>query len=180
MKLELWMSWVGGILSAILIFVLAFLVLAWICKNHKMLDLHVEQNLGGWCIGMLVFSIFIGTIVGTSFHELYDKINPISVEEKVIYHPVSMNNVIAGEGEKKCTYICIDDEQFYTFYYKDGDGYKMGKITAENTIVYQTDDVKPCILKKTTRKACGEFLSSDYEIYIPQGSVIEKFNIDSN
>lgn len=180
MKLELWMSWVGGILSAILIFVLAFLVLAWICKNHKMFDLHVEQNLGGWCIGLLIFSVFIGTSIGSTIHKLYDRINPIIVEETVIYEPVSISDVIASEGEESLTYICIDSEQFYTFYYKYGNGYRTSKISSDNAIIYQTDDIKPQIVKKTTKKACGELVSIDYKIYIPKGSIIEKFNLDSN
>lgn len=180
MKIELWMSWVGGFLVAISVLLVIFFVACWIATKNKMFDLLLEQNIGTWTITSLALAIFAGFIVGTVLHEVYDKTNPISVEETIIYEPVSMSDVIVSEGKGFGSYICIDAEQFYTFYYKYGDGYRTGKISAKNAIVYQTDDVKPSIVKKITKKACGELISSDYEIYIPKGSIIEKFNLDSN
>lgn len=180
MKLELWMSWVAGIFSTIVILLLLFLLYVYLCSKSKKIELLIEQDLLMALVYSLIFAIAIGTIVGSIFHDSYDKTNPNIVEENILYNPVSMNDVIACEGKQHGAYLQIDSEQFYTFYYKDENGYRTGKINSDDAIVYQTDKVNPYILKRTTKKACGELISIEYEVYIPKGSIVENFNLDSN
>lgn len=136
------------IFSSYFSFVSNFFVACWIANKNKMFDLHLEQNIGIWTTTSLALAIFAGFIVGTVLHEVYDKTNTISVEETIIYEPVSMSDVIVSEGKGFGSYICIDAEQFYTFYYKYGDAYKIGKISSDNATIYQTDEINPCIVKK--------------------------------
>ena len=180
MKLELWMSWVAGIFSTIVILILLFLLYVYLCSKSRKIELLIEQDFFLALVCSLIFAIAIGMTVGSILHDSYDRINPNSVEETILYNPVSMNDVIACEGKQYGAYLQIDAEQFYTFYYKDENGYKTGKISSNDAIVYQTDEVNPYILKRTTKKACGELISIEYEIYIPKGSIIEKFNLYSN
>lgn len=68
MKVELWMSWVGGIISAILIFFIGIFVIAWICSRSKEFELKAEQDLFLWILGILIFAIAIGIEIGTAIH----------------------------------------------------------------------------------------------------------------
>lgn len=178
MKLELWMSWVVGFLAAILVFVLTFLLVCWIASRSKLFEMSMNQNIDVLAVALLALSIFAFFGAHGTLHLVYDKTNPGSEEETVLYEIVSMNDAIASTGGGNRTYISIDAEQFYTFYYKYGDGYRTGKISADNTIVYQTDETNPCIVEKISRKACGKIKSTEYDIYIPKGSIIENFHLD--
>ncbi len=89
----------------------------------------------------------------------------------------------------------IDSDNFYSFYYKVNDGgIKKGKADAYATIIRENDDCIPHIVEYTTYSknklniiiriifafGFGEGPSQKtYEIYIPTGSVLSTFNLDT-
>jgi hypothetical protein len=89
-----------------------------------------------------------------------------------------------------------DTETRYYFMRPYNGGLKEGYIPAENTVIYQTDDVEPhieCYYKERISKEDHEFwaiwfvqfdwddtdsYNKEYRVYIPTGSVIDTYNIN--
>jgi len=139
----------------------------------------VEKKISEKIYGIMVFAlVFIG--IGMFFGLAVDSERaPVVVTEEIVYKPVSMGDTMGSEGEGNLTYIRIDANQYYTFYYKEENGYKLGKINAAEASVYQTDETEPKIIRITHSKKyqADQYI---YEIYIPEGSIVEQFHLDSN
>jgi len=118
-------------------------------------------------------------------------------EQTASYKLVSLqdNSQISGHGSGNLFYVyaSIDTEEVYTFYYKFNDGFKKGKINSENVIIYEKDNCNPLILEYTTytKGKMNGFLRAlltfgfpnrsekHYEIYVPKGTILQTFNLDS-
>lgn len=103
---------------------------------------------------------------------------------------------ISGEGSGVFfyVYVSIDTNEVYSFYYKTIDnGLKKGKVDADATIIYENDDCTPHVVEYTTYTkskmnkvlrwilACGfgESTQQTYEIYVPEGTILTTFELDS-
>ena len=104
------------------------------------------------------------------------------------------NSEVSGEFTHRLFYVyaSIDTNEVYTFYYKlDDGGYKRDKVDSNITTIYEVDGVIPHIEEYTFQKKHDlnpiiEFLltygSSEetyYKIYVPKGSVVGAYNLDS-
>ncbi len=112
------------------------------------------------------------------------------------YELVSLqdNSQISGYagGGLFYVYASMDTNEVYMYYYKSGDGYKKGKITSENVIIYEQESCTPSIVEYTTYtkvKMNGilEAILSfngfrdeekSYEFYVPKGTVVQTFSLD--
>ncbi len=103
------------------------------------------------------------------------------------------NSQVFGKGS--LFYISIGTDEVYSFYYKvDDNSFKSGKVEADITTVHELDDCTPHIEEYTTyiRNKMDDsmmnfLLFSDasipqektYEIYVPKGTILRTFNLDS-
>lgn len=90
-------------------------------------------------------------------------------------------------------YASIDTNDVYTFYYTHNGGYKKGKITSENIVIYEDDNRTPCIIEYTTSEklAMNPILKAiltfgwleesevSYEVYVPKGTIVPAFSLDA-
>lgn len=119
-----------------------------------------------------------------------------------VYKLVSIQDAseIYGEGRGSLTniYVSIETRDVYTFYYQvEGNGFKRGKIAADDAVVFERDDCIPHIVEQTTyrknriKDTCSDWwwdllggfepissTSKYYEIYVPKGSIIRDFTFD--
>lgn len=106
------------------------------------------------------------------------------------YEIVSIQESSQVHGEVKVSrYIGkgrIDTEEYYIFYYRDGDCYKRGKISIEDAVVHEKDYGKPEIIEYTRYtytkmgNAILDFLAMDgsrpekrYEIFVPRETIAQ-------
>lgn len=99
------------------------------------------------------------------------------------------NSQVSGHGS--VFYVKVETNEFYCYYYKTEDGgIKMGKVNAENAVIYQ-GDYEPCIIEKTSVKKPINMSATTarwllctrkvvYEIYVPEGTIVETFSLDAN
>ncbi len=117
-------------------------------------------------------------------------------EQTASYELVSLqdNSQISGHSSGNLFYVyaSIDTEEVYSYYYKFNDGFKKGKITSENVIIYEKDNCNPLIIEYTTytKGYMNGFLRAilsfgypntsekHYEIYVPKGTILQIFNLD--
>ena len=158
-----------GIVLAILVGIIAFL------RFRK------TEDVGNFI--SIFLSLGIVFVVGVIFLFMGAAIDndraPVVVTKEVVYQPVSMGDVMVSEGGGNWTYIKIDANQYYTFYYKDGEAYKLGKINASDAAVYQTNETEPKIIRISYSQN-GHVNKCTYEIYVPEGSIVEQFNLNTN
>lgn len=83
------------------------------------------------------------------------------------YELVSIQDNSKVNGRGTFLYASIDTEEVYIFYYKDGDGYKQGKISAENAFY----DLLSRGLFNASEKS--------HEIYVPKDTVVRDFTLDA-
>lgn len=86
----------------------------------------------------------------------------------------------------------MDTDEVYMYYYKSGDGYRKGKITSENVIIYEQENCTPTIVEYTTYTKVNmniilegilsfcKFREEEisYEFYVPKGTVVQTFSLD--
>lgn len=86
----------------------------------------------------------------------YDKFTETETKQTKNYELVSIkdgNSIEANvSGGMFHTYVSVDTHGEYTFYYKLSDNsFKMGKINADNTVVFEDDNCSPHIVEYTTK-----------------------------
>lgn len=140
------------------------------------------------CVVVFFVSAFcLGAIGARSYQE---------TEKTAEYELVSLqdNSQISGyaRGGLFYVYASMDTNEVYMYYYKFGDGYRKGKITSENVIIYEREACTPTIVEYTTYtkvKMNGilegllSFCSfrdeeKSYEFYVPEGTVVQTFSLD--
>lgn len=180
----LWIVVLGSIVVAL--FSIVSGIFALLDRNWK----YVLHNVIRIIIGVLVFfvSIFcLGAIGAQSYQE---------TEKTAKYELVSLqdNSQISGSARGGLFYVyaSMDTDEVYMYYYKSGDGYRKGKITSENVIIYEQENCTPTIVEYTTYtkvKMNGilegilSFCSfrgeeKNYEFYVPKGTVVQTFSLD--
>ena len=104
------------------------------------------------------------------------------------------NSEVSGEYTHRLFYVyaSIDTNEVYTFYYKlDDGGYKRDKVDSNITTIYEVDGVIPHIEEYTFKTkhnlnpiieallTYGNSEETYYKIYVPKGSVVGSYNLDS-
>ncbi len=140
------------------------------------------------CVILFFVSAFcIGGIVVHSYQE---------TEKTAEYELVSLqdNSQISGSGGGGLFYVyaSMDTDEVYMYYYKSGDGYRKGKISSENVIIYERENCTPTIVENTTYTKANmngilegilSFFTfrdeeKSYEFYVPKGTVVRTFSLD--
>ena len=149
----------------------------------------------------LIASILSFILSVTSFVSIF-VLDKMIYEEKVQtkdYQLVCLqdNSQISGNIDKGIFYVhaSIGEDETYTFYYKIDNGFKMEKISAKNTIIYEQDDVSPHIIQYATNPrsklpnemvhnalTCFKYFAEEeksYEIYVPRGTIVTEYKLDA-
>lgn len=140
------------------------------------------------CVILFFASAFcLGGIIVNSYQE---------TEKTAEYELVSLqdNSQISGfaRGGLFYVYASMDTNEVYMYYYKSGDGYRKGKITSENVIIYEQENCTPTIVEYTTYTKVNmngilegiltfcKFRDEEisYEFYVPKGTVVQTFSLD--
>lgn len=77
----------------------------------------------------------------------------------------------------------IESELYYVFYQKEGSGIKFNKIPRERVVIYEeerNDGVMKIYIARFKPKWCNAIALSRAKcrIFIPKGTIIQKFNLD--
>lgn len=133
-------------------------------------------------------SIFALAGVFSLDYEIVEKTDEIKL---VSLQDSSQINGSAGGGAFY-VYASVGSEEVYTYYYQlENGGYKRGKICADNAIIFEKDNCNPEIIEYTTyqKNKLGGVIrgiltfdipeSKSYEIYVPKGTVLSTFVLDS-
>ncbi len=146
----------------------------------------------GICLIICVVIFFVSTfclaaILAQSYQE---------TEKTAEYELVSLqdNSQISGSARGGLFYVyaSMDTDEVYLYYYKSGDGYRKGKITSENVIIYEQENCTPTIVEYTTYTKINmngvlegilsfcKFRETEisYEFYVPKGTVVQSFSLD--
>lgn len=90
-------------------------------------------------------------------------------------------------------YASLGTDEVYTYYYElENGGYKRGKVSADDTVIFEEENCTPKLVEYTvyTKNKLGSILrklftfsnnptSEKYEIFVPKGTVLKKFKLDS-
>lgn len=117
---------------------------------------------------------------------------------------IRSDSQIEGSAGGALTFLVanIGEKDVYTFYYETSDGgYKKGTINSSNVTIYETDEVKPSIIKyekgfaghsldslyffndETNSEVdytnnSGENCNVRYEIFVPEGTIVQNFSLE--
>ena len=138
---------------------------------------------GATCIGILVFGL-TSLFSVAAFEDVAEK-EFYEIESTEIYS-VGIHDVTSGSFTLGCG--SVNTEFVYTFYEKDSEGnYKLSYISCDKTTICETNNKKPCVVlykSKLVRSsymwsygACQLSTDEKYVIYVPEGSVVQQFNI---
>lgn len=147
-------------------------------------------------IATLIFvAMFIGSLFGLDavFQKSYEETIQ-TAEYKLV--SIKDNSQLEGSGSGGLfyVYVSMDTNEVYTYYYKLEDGgYKKGKISSENAVIYEKDDCKPLITEYTTYTKVnmnhslenfltfGSFNKSEksYKIFVPKGTIAQDYYLDA-
>lgn len=134
-------------------------------------------------IGILLFGL-TSLISVTIFTDVTEK-EFYEIESTEIYS-VGLHDTTSGSFFLGCGNV--NSEFVYTFYEKDSeDNYKLSYISCDKTTICETNNKKPCVVlykSKLTRSsymwsygACQLSVAKKYVIYVPEGSIVQQFNI---
>ena len=97
-------------------------------------------------------------------------------------------------GRRYYLYASINTDEVYNFYYETEDGgFKIGRIAAANSVVYEKDNCDPAVIEYTTytkskmNETWQKILMLDvvkeeaksYKVYIPKGTITREYNLDA-
>ncbi len=164
-----------------------------ICHNFKYeQENHMRNTLISliFCVIFLIIAIIailgIVSINSMTYEEVLqtDNLELVSLAD---------NSQISGKGS--LFYISIDTNEVYSFYYKvDDTSFKSGKVKSDITTIYEMDDCIPHIEEYTTylRNKLDDkmmlfllisrssiYQETSYKIYVPKGTILRTFNLDS-
>lgn len=155
---------------------IAFCTLAIDAENQKMLS----RICLGISLALVIGGIFLGILAGLHTY--------IGTQKTGEYEIVSIqeSNETCGEVHRGGGYI--DTQEYYVFYYKDGNCYNRGKIRVEDAIVHEKDDGNPVIIEYTkysyvkTGNAFFDFIANigsnhnpkkTYEIFVSRETIAQ-------
>lgn len=144
------------------------------------LDMDCSDALIDKIAGILVPSIIIAVGIFGIWAECtatYEKQETLYAEIVSIKDNIEIEgNFILGTGG-------ISEKQYYYFYKKLGEGYKIDKLECSDCIIFE-EKIQGGYISKienipTKYKAIIAFREPpEYHIYIPEGSIIKQFNLD--
>ncbi len=108
-------------------------------------------------------AILLGLFIGLPI--LACSNNPTTTTE---IKSVSLNSEL--EGSFVIFAGSINQEQYYFFYKEKGDGFMLDKVSAEQTIIIETDETPRLVFSP-----CYE-----NKLYVPKGTLILDYKIDQN
>jgi len=182
----LWILFIGGCIGAIsylFYIVFLFFVFEW-------------DEIGQYSIKLAICAV-IG-LVG-----LFGLVGIDSLEYKEVAQTdelelVSLtdNSEISGSASGGLFYVhaSIDTDEVYSFYYEvDNGGIKRGKVSADDTIIYEKENCTPHVVEYTTYTknkmnntlrvilafGYGKSSHKTYEIYTTPGTVLRTFALDT-
>ena len=132
-------------------------------------------------IGLIVLTWFVLSIIGAVLPD---------PEVKSTKHYLKLENLadnIASEGHFTLGFGSVEGTGYYFYYYKVGDGYKLGKTKASTVVIKYTDGI-PC---KVTEKSEYVNLSSYWLHFggaipedkvwfeVPKGSIKTHYTLDA-
>lgn len=99
-------------------------------------------------------------------------------------------------GELYYIQATTNPKEVYSFYYKvEQSGFKLGTIEANVTTIYEKEDCSPKVVEYTNHRknkinkalriflvfsgSYGESSQKTYEVFIPEGTILKSFNLDS-
>lgn len=180
----LWITFGGSFIVGIVAFV--FLIANLIVRDWKD-ALHSVIAIIICVVAFFVSAFGLGAIGSKSYQE---------TEKTAEYELVSLqdNSQISGSARGGLFYVyaSMDTNEVYMYYYKSGDGYRKGKITSENVIIYEQENCTPTIVEYTTYTKINmngvlegilsfcKFRETEksYEFYVPKGTVVQSFSLD--
>lgn len=135
---------------------------------------------------IFVAGLFIGLIIGFIIGLFIPKETKIIIDKTYYLECLQDGNSINGSFFLGCG--SVNGKMVYTYYYQDGDCYKMDQIDYDNvSIKYSEGRPKIEILKEiktdaiknlfTTRLNCE--CENSTIIYIPKGLIKQSFNLDA-
>lgn len=154
--------------------------------------IHNEKNIKYFCIAIALFEVVLVVL-------LVAGCTNATYEETLRAELVSTKADTRIEGKTAFLFTEIGEEDVYIFYYKTDDGgFKKGLINSKNVTVFETNAVKPNVVRyersfagytilelETMNKRPSEFVydSSDgsdvrYEIYVPEGTIVQEFKLE--
>ena len=180
----LWIAFFGSFL--VCLYFIVWLIVNRIARDLKC-DLHSLISIIICVVVFLVSTVCLGAIGARSYQK---------TEKTAEYELVSLqdNSQISGyaRGGLFYVYASMATNEVYMYYYKSGDGYRKGKITSENVIIYEQEACTPTIVEYTTYTKINmngvlegilsfcKFRETEisYEFYVPKGTVVQSFSLD--
>lgn len=135
-------------------------------------------------VWLLVVDIIIRVIICASFiFGIYKMdVDPWIIPDKpfktVKIVALNDNNMTNGRFYVRRGYI--SEDLYYQYMKKEGLGFKAGKVKADKTTLYYTDDEDYRVecYEKTKKWLWFETSENYYKIYIPEGSIAEEYEVD--
>ena len=136
------------------------------------------------CSIALVFSLIF--IIGYETNSEMDE----TVVERLELVNLQDNSQIGGYGGMY--YVKIQTSEVFCYYYRlDNGGVKFGKVRASEATIYQGDYAPHIKTIEVIKKPYGMTVKQSkfwlfhkgekfYEIYVPEGTVVEEFNLDAH
>jgi hypothetical protein len=66
----------------------------------------------------------------------------------------------------------VHSEQYYFFYAKEGEGYRLEKEEADSVLIVESDSMSPCLTCKA-----DAWKSLEYRMYVPVGTIEVEYNL---
>ena len=163
---------------------LLFSIVTWADGCYTKTGENLAKFFTALCSIALVFSLIF--IIGFETNIEIDE----TVVERIELVNLQDNSQIGGYGGR--CYVKITTSEVYCYYYRlDDGGVKLGKVRASEATIYQGDYI-PCIKTiEACKKPYGMTVKQSkfwlfhegekfYEIYVPEGTVVEEFNLDAH
>ena len=173
--------WIIGVLIG------AFIALYWLHDQKKDVLFSILMTFSCSFVGLL-FGVLISLVVGMVLpktHVLENQIELIAVQDNSLSRTQTRLFLIGVNLEQ-------EERFYYLFYQKEGDRIKFGKVPVDKTTIYE-EERNNGLMKVYREKiaSSGSILNllgaygilywdEKYEIFVPQGSVIRKFQLDLN
>lgn len=184
----LWVLIFGGITLAILFFI--------ILLSDCFSDDRDEEIIHG---GLIFIAICIlASLVGYGGIKGIDMLSYTEVEQTNSFELVSLSDdsqVSVRKSGAYCYIIAVETKEVYSFYYKVNDnGFARKTVNANDTIIYEQENGTPCVIEYTTYTKNkmngilrtilafgygGERQKNSYEIYVPKGTIVRTFELDT-
>ncbi len=182
------MFWILLIISV----VCALFSVAAILGNIFFMDFdELPENL----LKLLIFGLILAvSVLGFGWIEANRYDATVQTEE---YKLISLadSSEISGSGSGGIFYahMSIDTDEVYTFYYETENGIKRGKISAEDTVIFEEDNCTPHLIKNTVHEknkinkvlriilgfGFGESTRENYELHVPTGTILITNSLDN-